>query len=112
MYGRRFSKRLFSARLPVDAAAAAGLSNRSQGRDAGSSRETREGRIPRVGAVPYARMDSELKGIVHASDVALGGSEWVQYFCHPTDLYKSFAHPRPPHVQARRRPFLCTLEWQ
>jgi hypothetical protein len=35
-------------------------------------------------------MDPELKAIVHASDEALNGSEWVQYFCHPAELYKSF----------------------
>ena len=46
--------------------------------------------MPRVSAVPYSQMDSELKAIVHASDEALGGSEWVQYFCHPTALYKNF----------------------
>ena len=47
--------------------------------------------MPRVSAVPYSEMDSELKAIVHASDEALNGSEWVQYFCHPTELYKSFS---------------------
>ena len=46
--------------------------------------------MPRVSAVPYAEMDSELREIVRASDEALGGSEWVQYFCHPTNLYKAF----------------------
>ena len=46
--------------------------------------------MPRVSAVPYSKMDSELKAIVRASDEALNGSEWVQYFCHPTKLYKSF----------------------
>ena len=25
-----------------------------------------------------------------ASDEKLGGSEWIQYFCHPKALYKSF----------------------
>ncbi|MGD0073550.1 MAG: hypothetical protein ABSD31_04345 [Candidatus Binataceae bacterium] len=46
--------------------------------------------MPRVSAMPYAKMDSELRDIVRASDEALGGSEWVQYFCHPTELYKTF----------------------
>jgi hypothetical protein len=46
--------------------------------------------MPRVSAVPYSEMDSELQAIVRASDEALGGSQWVQYFCHPTELYKSF----------------------
>jgi hypothetical protein len=46
--------------------------------------------MPRVSAFPYTNMDSELKAIVQASDEALQGSEWVQYFCHPTVLYKTF----------------------
>jgi hypothetical protein len=46
--------------------------------------------MPRVSAVPYSQMDSELKAIVHASDEALGGSIF----------------------QAERRPLLCTSEWQ
>jgi len=41
---------------------------------------------------------SELKAIVHASDEALNGSEWVQYFCHPTKLYKSFVKFYYEHV--------------
>jgi hypothetical protein len=43
-------------------------------------------------------MDSELKAIVRASDEARNGSEWVQYFCHPTDLYKSFVKFYYAHV--------------
>ena len=54
--------------------------------------------MPRVSAVPYSKMDSELKAIVHASDEALNGSEWVQYFCHPTELYKSFVKFYYAHV--------------
>ena len=46
--------------------------------------------MPRVSAVPYSKMDPELQEVVRASDEALGGSEWVQYFCHPADLYKNF----------------------
>ena len=56
------------------------------------------GHMPRVSAVPYSKMDSELKAIVHASDEALNGSEWVQYFCHPTELYKSFVKFYYAHV--------------
>jgi len=52
----------------------------------------------RVSAVPYSEMDSELREIVRASDEALGGSEWVQYFCHPTELYKSFVKFYYEHV--------------
>jgi hypothetical protein len=56
------------------------------------------GHMPRVSAVPYSKMDSELKAIVHASDEALNGSQWVQYFCHPTELYKSFVKFYYAHV--------------
>ena len=54
--------------------------------------------MPRVSAVPYSKMDSELKAIVRASDDSLNGSEWVQYFCHPTKLYKSFVKFYYEHV--------------
>jgi hypothetical protein len=42
----------------------------------------------RVTPIPYEKMDPEIQTIVQASDEALGGSEWIQYFCHPADLYK------------------------
>jgi hypothetical protein len=54
--------------------------------------------MPRVSAVPYANMDSELRAIVQASDEALNGSEWVQYFCHPKELYKSFVKFYYEHI--------------
>ena len=54
--------------------------------------------MPRVSAVPYSKMDAGLKAIVHASDEALNGSEWVQYFCHPAELYKSFVKFYYEHV--------------
>jgi len=54
--------------------------------------------MPRVSAVPYSKMDPEPKAIVHASDEALNGSEWVQYFCHPKELYKSFVKFYYDHV--------------
>ncbi|MEA2624315.1 MAG: hypothetical protein QOD06_360, partial [Candidatus Binatota bacterium] len=41
--------------------------------------------------VPYEAMDPEIQEAVRASDEALGGSEWIQYFCHPTEFYKNFA---------------------
>ena len=48
--------------------------------------------MPRVTPVPYEKMDPEIQEIVKASDEALGGSEWIQYFCHrhPAELYKDF----------------------
>ena len=46
--------------------------------------------MPRVTPIPYEKMDPEIQAIVRASDEALGGSEWIQYFCHPTELYKQF----------------------
>ncbi len=54
--------------------------------------------MPRVSAFPYSKMDSELREIVRASDEALSGSEWVQYFCHPIELYKSFVKFYYEHV--------------
>lgn len=46
--------------------------------------------MPRVAPIPYEAMEPEIQDIVRASDEALGGSEWIQYFCHPTELYKNF----------------------
>ena len=46
--------------------------------------------MPRVDPVPYEEMDPEIQAIVHGSDEALGGSEWIQYFCRPTEFYKNF----------------------
>ena len=59
---------------------------------------TEEVIVPRVSVVPYSAMDPELKAIVHASDEALNGSEWVQYFCRPKELYKSFVKFYYDHV--------------
>jgi hypothetical protein len=46
--------------------------------------------MPRVAPLPYEEMEPEIQAIVQASDEALGGSEWIQYFCHPAELYKQF----------------------
>lgn len=46
--------------------------------------------MPRVAAIPYEKMDPVIQDLVKSSDDALGGSEWIQYFCHPTELYKDF----------------------
>ena len=56
--------------------------------------------MPRVSAVRYAKMDAELQAIVKASDEALGGSQWVQYFCHSKELYKSFVKFYYEHIAA------------
>jgi hypothetical protein len=48
--------------------------------------------MPRVAPVRYEKMDAEIQSIVRASDDALGGSEWIQYFCHPAELYKQFVN--------------------
>jgi hypothetical protein len=45
-------------------------------------------------------MDAELKTIVHAADEALGGSQWVQYFSHPKELYTSFVKFYYEHIAA------------
>jgi hypothetical protein len=54
--------------------------------------------MPRVSPFPYSKMDSELKAIVHAADEALDGSQFVQYFCHPKELYKSFVKFYYEHI--------------
>ena len=46
--------------------------------------------MPRVAAKEYEAMEPAIQEIVKASDEALGGSEWIQYFCHPAELYKDF----------------------
>jgi hypothetical protein len=46
--------------------------------------------MPRVAPVVYENMEPDIQAIVQASDDALGGSEWIQYFCHPAELYKNF----------------------
>ena len=46
--------------------------------------------MPRVAPVPYEAMEPGIQDIVKASDEALGGSEWIQSFCHPAELYKDF----------------------
>jgi hypothetical protein len=56
--------------------------------------------MPRVEPVPYSAMDPEIRAIVRASDEALGGSEWIQYFCHPKELYKAFVRFYYSHVVA------------
>jgi hypothetical protein len=43
-------------------------------------------------------MEPAIQDIVRASDEALGGSEWIQYFCHPKDLYKTFVDYYYTHV--------------
>jgi len=58
--------------------------------------------MPRVSAKPYSEMDPDLKEIVRASDEKLGGSEWIQYFCHPKALYKSFVSFYYGHVMAEQ----------
>lgn len=58
--------------------------------------------MPRVSPIPYEKMDSELKAIVNASDEALGGSEWVQYFCHAKELYKDFVKFYYQHIAAEQ----------
>ena len=58
--------------------------------------------MPRVSAVPYSEMDSEIQAIVRASDESLGGSEWIQYFCHSPELYKSFVKFYYSHIMTDR----------
>lgn len=58
--------------------------------------------MPRVAPIPYEVMEPEIQDIVRASDEALGGSEWIQYFCHPTELYKNFVKYYYTHVMTDR----------
>jgi hypothetical protein len=46
--------------------------------------------MDRISKVPLESLDPEMKAIMRASDEALGGSEWIQYFAHTPDLYKQF----------------------
>ena len=58
--------------------------------------------MPRVSPIPYETTDAELKAIVNLSDATLGGSEWVQYFCHPKELYKEFVKFYYNHISAEQ----------
>ena len=44
----------------------------------------------RINKVPYEQVHPELKQAMHESDVALGGSEWIQVFAQTPDLYRNF----------------------
>jgi hypothetical protein len=45
--------------------------------------------MPRLSPIPYEQMDEELRAMAEASDDALGGSQWLQYFAHAPELHKS-----------------------
>ena len=47
--------------------------------------------MARVSAVPWSEMDPELREMARTSDEALGGSEWMQYFCHAPEIYKDLS---------------------
>lgn len=47
--------------------------------------------MPRLTPVPFDDMDPEIRELAKTSDQALGGSEWIQYFCHAPELYKDLS---------------------
>ena len=46
--------------------------------------------MPRVTPVPYEKMDPDIQEIQDATGKTRVLSEWIQYFCHPAELYKDF----------------------
>jgi len=46
--------------------------------------------MPRVSAVRFEQVDSELQAVMRHYDQELGGSEFVQVFAHKPDVFKSF----------------------
>jgi hypothetical protein len=36
--------------------------------------------MERISKVPVERLDPEMKAMMRASDEAIGGSEWIQYY--------------------------------
>ena len=52
----------------------------------------------RTSKVPFEKVDPKLKKVVQQSDVALGGSEWIQVFAHTPDLYKPFVQLYYSHI--------------
>ena len=46
--------------------------------------------MPNVSSVPFEKIPSFLRNIMHAYDEELGGSEFVQVFAHAPDVFKKF----------------------
>jgi len=58
--------------------------------------------MPRVSAVPFEQVDSELQAVMRDYDQELGGSEFVQVFAHKPDVFKSFINYYFPLVTETR----------
>jgi len=54
----------------------------------------------RIGKVPYGELHPDLQQAMHASDAALGGSEWIQVFSQTQDLYRHFVKFYYEHIMA------------
>lgn len=46
--------------------------------------------MPNLSSVPFEKIPSFLRNIMHAYDEELGGSEFVQVFAHAPDVFKKF----------------------
>ena len=54
--------------------------------------------MERISKVPLERLDPEIKAMMRASDEAIGGSEWIQYYAHTPDLFKQFVKFYYAHI--------------
>jgi hypothetical protein len=58
--------------------------------------------MPRVSAIPFEKIDSELQTVMREYDKELGGSEFVQVFAHAPQVFKSFINFYFPLVSETR----------
>ena len=58
--------------------------------------------MPRVSAIPFEKIDSELQTVMREYDKELGGSEFVQVFAHAPQVFKSFINFYFPIVSETR----------
>ena len=58
--------------------------------------------MPRVSAIPFEKIDSELQMVMREYDKELGGSEFVQVFAHAPEVFKSFINFYFPLVSETR----------
>jgi hypothetical protein len=58
--------------------------------------------MPRVSAIPFEKIDSELQTVMREYDKELGGSEFVQVFAHAPEVFKSFINFYFPLVSETR----------
>ena len=58
--------------------------------------------MPRVSAIPFEKIDTELQAVMREYDKELGGSEFVQVFAHAPQVFKSFINFYFPLVSETR----------